>query len=67
MSEFKKIGENRWVVTVEADPDTHELFMPFPPDALAQVGWDFGDTITWKIDPLTQEVTLEKQCPEEPT
>jgi hypothetical protein len=40
--------EQRWTVTVEEDPNTHELVMPFPPDLLAQMGWDFGDVLTWK-------------------
>ena len=61
MSEVKKIGENRWIVTIEEDPATGDLMMPFPPDALAQAGWDFGDTLTWKIDPLTHAVTLQKK------
>jgi hypothetical protein len=61
MSEVKKVGENRWIVTVEEDPVTGDLMMPFPPDALAQAGWDFGDTLTWKIDPLTHHVTIEKK------
>ena len=61
MTEAKKVGENRWIVTVEEDPATGDLMMPFPPDALAQVGWDFGDTLTWKIDPLTHQVTIEKK------
>ena len=39
---------NRWTITLEEDPETKELVMPFPPDLLAQVGWDFGDTIVWK-------------------
>ena len=39
---------NRWIVTVEEDPETKELIIPFSPDMLAQVGWDFGDIILWK-------------------
>ena len=61
MSEFKKIGENSWEVTLEEDPVTHELIMPFPPDALAQVGWDFGDELEWKINPEPHEVILKKK------
>lgn len=61
MSEFEKIGDNKWIVTVEEDPESKELMMPFPPELLAQVGWDFGDTLEWKIDPLTHEVTIEKK------
>ena len=37
-----------WTIKLEEDPVTKELVMPFPPDLLAQVGWDFGDVIVWK-------------------
>ena len=36
-----------YTVIVQQDPDTGELVLPFTPDMLAQVGWDFGDTIVW--------------------
>lgn len=39
--------QKRWTVTLEEDPATGELMMPFPPEALAQVGWDFGDILLW--------------------
>lgn len=44
MTEIKK----SWIVTLEEDPATGELVLPFTPDMLAQVGWDFGDIITWQ-------------------
>ncbi len=37
-----------WTVKVEEDPSTGDLVLPFTPDMLAQVGWDFGDTILWE-------------------
>ena len=37
-----------WTVHVVKDPETGDLIMPFPPDLLAQVGWDFGDTLIWE-------------------
>ena len=37
-----------WTVTLEEDPVTKELLMPFPTELLAQMGWDFGDVLTWK-------------------
>lgn len=41
-------GKKSWIVTVEEDPDNPgELVLPFPPDLLSQMGWDFGDTIIW--------------------
>lgn len=39
-----------WVVKLEEDPETGEVILPFPPELLAQVGWDFGDTIEWDVD-----------------
>lgn len=40
--------QKRWTVKVEEDPETGDLVLPFSPDMLAQVGWDFGDIIQWK-------------------
>ena len=51
---------NRWIVTIEEDPDTKELVIPFSPDMLAQVGWDFGDIILWK-DNQNGSFTLTKK------
>ena len=42
--------QTRWTVTVEQDPETGELVLPFPPDMLAQVGWDIGDVVKWNQD-----------------
>lgn len=37
-----------YTVTLDADPDhPGELVMPFPPELLNQMGWDFGDTLIW--------------------
>jgi hypothetical protein len=38
---------NKWTVTLEEDPETGDLIMPFPPELLAQVGWDYGDVLQW--------------------
>ena len=61
MTAVTKISENRWVVELEEDPKTHDLMLTFPPDALAQVGWDFGDELEWNINPMTHEVTITKK------
>jgi hypothetical protein len=50
----------RWIVTLEEDPVTKDLILPFTPDMLAQVGWDFGDIILWK-DNQNGSFTLSKQ------
>jgi hypothetical protein len=61
MTVVKKISDTKWVIEVEEDPETHDLMLTFPPDALAQAGWDFGDELEWKINPLTHEVTIQKK------
>ena len=37
-----------WTVILETDPETGELVMPIPTDALNQLGWEFGDTLIWE-------------------
>ena len=39
---------NHWTITLEEDPATVDLIMPFTPDMLRQVGWDLGDTLIWE-------------------
>ena len=58
----------RWTVTLEEDPVTHELIMPFPPDLLSQMGWDNGDTLLWE-DMHDGSFALKKADPqpEDPT
>ena len=41
--------QKSWTVILEEDPDTGDLVLPFTPDMLAQVGWEFGDTLTWTV------------------
>ena len=45
---YIKQGENSWLITVQENGKTKELFIEFPPDALDQVGWDIGDTLIWE-------------------
>ena len=45
---YKKTGNNSWIVTVQENGKTKELFIQFPPDALDQAGWDTGDTLIWE-------------------
>lgn len=40
--------QNKWIITVEEDPETGDLILPLNPDILAQAGWDFGDTLIWE-------------------
>lgn len=48
MSYPKKTGEHTWTLQVQEDGETKELYLELPPEALAQVGWDIGDTLLWE-------------------
>ena len=41
---------NKWVVTLEEDPESGELILPFPEDMLEQLGWNTGDTLVFDAD-----------------
>jgi hypothetical protein len=45
---YRKTSDNTWIVTVQENNETKELYLEFPPDALNQVGWDEGDTLIWE-------------------
>ena len=45
---YTKQGENSWILEVQENSKTKELYIEFPPDALNQVGWDEGDTLLWE-------------------
>ena len=42
MPEIKK-----YTVTVEQDPESQDLLLPFPQELLEELGWESGDTIYW--------------------
>jgi bifunctional DNA-binding transcriptional regulator/antitoxin component of YhaV-PrlF toxin-antitoxin module len=39
----------RWTLTVEEDPETGDLMLPFTEEILKTVGWKEGDTLTWTV------------------
>ena len=48
MSEpYVKVNDNEWIITVQENGKTKELFVQFPPDAINQMGWSEGDTLEW--------------------
>jgi len=55
--------ETTWIVELEEDPETGDVVMPLPMEALEANGWKIGDELTWGIDEKTQEVTLTKKAP----
>lgn len=34
-------------IYVQEDPETKDLFLEFPDDLIASLGWQAGDTIQW--------------------
>lgn len=36
-----------WTVTIEEDPETRELILPFSDEILEELGWKEGDVIEW--------------------
>lgn len=37
----------RYILTVQEDPDTGELILPFTTEILETLGWKEGDTLEW--------------------
>jgi len=52
-----------WTVELEEDPNTGDIVMPLPAEALEANGWQVGDELTWGIDERSQQVTLTKKAP----
>jgi len=47
---IEQCSPTTWIVTLEEDPETGDLVMPIPEEALAANKWRIGDTLTWNID-----------------
>ena len=47
MAESRKISNNKWLIEVQENGSTKELFVEFPEDAINQVGWHDGDILEW--------------------
>jgi len=41
------MNKKTYTVTVEEDPETGDLILPFPDDMLDELGWQEGDTLEW--------------------
>jgi hypothetical protein len=44
---YKQVSQNEWLIEVQENGKTKELFIEFPPGCLDQVGWDVGDNLIW--------------------
>ena len=45
--EPEKKKETTWVIEVQEDPETGDLFMEIPAEILSSQGWNIGDTLVW--------------------
>ena len=65
---MKKVTNSQWIIEVQENGKTKELFIEFPQDALDQVGWDIGDTLIWEeIDHGAWQLTKKENNDEEKT
>lgn len=51
---------NVWILTVQENSKSKELFVQFPEDAMSQMGWHEGDVIEW-LDNGDGTWTLQKK------
>jgi hypothetical protein len=38
----------KWVLETQEDPETGDVYIEFPPDLLANLGWKEGDVLDWQ-------------------
>jgi hypothetical protein len=57
---YTKINDKEWLIKVQEDGKTKDLYIQFPPDAIDQVGWIEGDLIDW-LDNGDGSWTLKKK------
>ena len=50
-----------WIVELEEDPETGDLVMPIPLEALAANGWKEGDTLEGEVQE-SGEIYLTKKA-----
>jgi hypothetical protein len=60
MSQAKKISDLKWVIEVQENGKTKDLFVQFPEEAMNQMGWYEGDVIEW-LDNGDGSWTLKKK------
>ena len=44
---YVKVSDTEWIITVQENGKTKDLFVQFPPGAINQMGWSEGDTLEW--------------------
>ncbi len=54
------MNEKSWTLTLEQDPETGDLVLPFTDEILSELGWQEGDVLEW-IDNKNGSWSLVKQ------
>jgi len=60
MSRIIKITDSKWIIEVQENGKTKDLFVQFPEEAMNQMGWYEGDVIEW-LDNGDGSWTLKKK------
>jgi hypothetical protein len=60
MSRIIKITDSKWIIEVQENGKTKDLFIQFPEEAMNQMGWYEGDVIEW-LDNGDGSWTLKKK------
>jgi hypothetical protein len=53
-----------WIVELTEDPDTKDLFLPFPEDMLKILDWEEGTVLCWEIT-TDNKIVLKKKIDDE--
>ena len=57
---YKQIDTNSWIVEVQENGKTKELFIEFPPDCIDQMGWFEDDVLDW-TDNKDGSINIQKK------
>jgi hypothetical protein len=60
MSQVKKIRDNEWLIEVQEDGETKEMYIQLPPESLTQMGWCEDDILTWSLTDNGVTITKKK-------
>jgi len=58
---YTQVSEKTWVVEVQQDEETKEMFLEFPHGSIDSLGWDIGDTLLWEQLPDDGGYILRKK------
>ena len=53
------MAKTTWIIELEEDPITGELFLPLPDKLLKELKWDENTELTWDINE-TGEISIKK-------